>query len=380
MHSKQSPQTLGFLDGLRGLAALYVLIFHARWLLWEGFTEGYSKHPALYTLPARLVAYGSLLFYYGHQAVIFFFVLSGFVIHLRTARALKADPVGARFGTLRYLWRRARRVYPVLLLTIAVTFVLDSIGRGAGFSVYEGRTLYGLINDVRPAFDWGRLLNIAALIPGAPEWGSNIPLWSLRLEWAFYLAYPLLWPVVRRTFGGAMLAVIGACALSFVPSLWPFEALRLTAALLIVWWMGAVLAEIEAGRSRLRYGQVAWLAILLPVLPFSVEPFVRMNDTLRDVLWGLAFTGLLAALLAWRNRGGSLRLLERLRPLGDFSYTLYAIHFPILFLLSGWLIACSPDGTLPMGYEWVAVGIGLCLAVAFGSHWLAERPFRSART
>jgi peptidoglycan/LPS O-acetylase OafA/YrhL len=373
-----SPKTntLPFLDGLRGLAALYVVIFHARWLMWEGFTEGFSRHPERYGLPARLIAYASLVFYYGHQAVIFFFVLSGFVIHLRYARALHADP-DARFDLLPYLRRRVRRLYPVLIVTILLTFVLDSIGRAAGFSVYESRTIYTLINDVRPAFDLGRLLNVIALVPAAPEWGSNLPLWSLRYEWAFYLLYPFLWLVFRRSTPLATFILIIVSALSFVPGLWYGEGLRRVAASMIIWWCGALLAEVYIGRIRLRLARVAPLALLLIVLPFSVEPFFRMDETLRDVLWGLAFMGVLAGLLALQRAGRLFlpRLLERLRGLGAFSYTLYATHFPILFLIGGWLIARSGDGVLPQTYEWIGIGTVICVVVAWALHFIVERPF-----
>ncbi len=360
------------------MAALYVVIFHARWLMWEGFTEGYARHPELYGLPAKLIAYGSLVFYYGHQAVIFFFVLSGFVIHLRYARQLQTEP-DKGFDFLPYLVRRIRRLYPVLLATLALTFILDRIGRAAGFSVYQSNTLYGLINDVRPAFDFGRLLNGIALIPVAPEWGSNLPLWSLRYEWAFYLVYPLLWFIFRRSMKWATILLGVLCGLSFIPALWPLEALRRVAALMIVWWFGAILAEIYTGRIQIKLSKIAPLVGLLLILPFSVEPFFKMDETLRDVLWGLAFMGGLATFLVWRNAGRSLRLLERLEGLGKFSYTLYAIHFPILFLLSGWLISRSVDGSLPQTYEWIVIGTLVCLLSAWLLHFVVERPFMGKR-
>src|ERR1700722_10771871 len=78
-----------FLDGLRGLAALYVAMHHAFWLLQEGYTAGYLAHPAAYSRAQKIVALASSsIFRLGHEAVLFFFVLSGFVIHLRYARRI----------------------------------------------------------------------------------------------------------------------------------------------------------------------------------------------------------------------------------------------------------------------------------------------------
>ena len=86
-----------FLDGLRGLAAFYVVVGHARWLLWEGYSEGFQKHPASYSAINKALAYFLSLFKYGNEAVLFFFVLSGFVIHLRYARRMAEQGAAAKF-------------------------------------------------------------------------------------------------------------------------------------------------------------------------------------------------------------------------------------------------------------------------------------------
>jgi peptidoglycan/LPS O-acetylase OafA/YrhL len=371
------PKTLRFLDGARGLAALYVLLFHARWLMWEGFTEGYSAHPALYSLPAKLVAYALLLFYYGHQAVIFFFVLSGFVIHLRYARQFQADIISARFDLIPYLRRRIRRLYPPLLLSLLITFTTDSVGRQLYAPMYNGTTHYVLINNVGSLFDLQRLAGGLTMVPNAPEWGSNIPLWSLRLEWFFYLLYPLFWWIGKRSMWLATAILVTLCGLSlFMGSGGLLTVAQNVFALMLVWWFGVLLAEIYVGRIKIGFSRLAPLGLGLLVLPLTVEPFMTMQSTLRDLLWGVGFSGLLAALFAWRNRGGSLRLLEQLKPLGDMSFTLYVIHFPILFLVSAWLMSRSPDGTLPRSYEWIGAGALLCLAVAYFGHQLVERPFK----
>src|SRR5689334_20867740 len=103
----KSPATLRVLDGLRGGAALYVMIGHALWLLtlapgpregrlwWEWVQNGFR-----------------FLFRYGHDYVILFFVLSGLVIHLRLAQACQKGEM--KFDLGRYLTRRITRIYPPL--------------------------------------------------------------------------------------------------------------------------------------------------------------------------------------------------------------------------------------------------------------------------
>jgi peptidoglycan/LPS O-acetylase OafA/YrhL len=79
-HELPSVMDLRVLDVLRGFAALYVMIGHAVWLLWVGY------HPYLATGGHRALAYASELTRFGHQAVLLFFLLSGFCIHYRQAR------------------------------------------------------------------------------------------------------------------------------------------------------------------------------------------------------------------------------------------------------------------------------------------------------
>lgn len=69
------------LDVLRGVAAIYVFLSHAKWLLWEGYSNGYKMHPDQYSFFEKICVYFFSLFSWGHLAVMLFFVLSGFVIH-----------------------------------------------------------------------------------------------------------------------------------------------------------------------------------------------------------------------------------------------------------------------------------------------------------
>ena len=96
-----------FLDGLRGLAAFYVLMHHAVRLAQNETRQSSGA----WAMALRVLG---IIFHHGHAAVIFFFVLSGFVIHLRYARQLRDNPLGARFNWTEFVIRRVRRLDLVL--------------------------------------------------------------------------------------------------------------------------------------------------------------------------------------------------------------------------------------------------------------------------
>jgi peptidoglycan/LPS O-acetylase OafA/YrhL len=370
-----SPSTR-FLDGLRGLAALYVVIHHARYLLHEGYSEGYLRHPETYSLLEKSMVYALAAFRWGHEAVLFFFVLSGFVIHLRYAREAIERPE-RRFGLGGYLLRRARRLYPPLLAALLITFALDYLGMRLALPIYFGQTPYTLINEtIHPHLDLATLAGNLAFVMDTyvPAYGSNGPLWSLKYEWWFYMLYPAFWWIGRRSLLLATALMLILWAASQFPAYWPNLLLRQVFTLMIVWWIGALLAELHV---RQKHREMRLVALLALVLPYAV--LFKERHRLPPELFGVAFSGVIAAGFAWQATVGRLTLLDRLKWLGDMSYSLYVCHMPILVFGGGWLMSRSPVAELPRTFLWLALGVGVCLLVAFVVHLFAERPFtRSA--
>lgn len=371
---KQTSQNLQFLDGLRGLAAFYVMVGHARWLLWEGYSEGFQKHPADYSAMNKALMYFFSLFKYGHEAVLFFFVLSGFVIHLRYARRMAEQGMAAKFDWGAFVWRRARRLYPPLLAAIGLALVLDSIGVANGFAIYSQNTPYPVINaSVVSHLGVTTLLGNLAFLMNTyvPVFGCNGPLWSLKFEWWFYMIYPLFWLLSRRSIALATVLMAVLFAASFFPSGWPVRLLQDVFSMMLAWWFGALLADIFAGRLKWRWQWVAFATGLAGLLA------LRFAGPLHDLGMGLIFSTMLAGGFLLQKRNIRLLWLEKLKPLGDMSYTLYVTHFPILVLASGWLMSRSPKGLLPQHFGWVFCGVFATLLIAFGLHFIVERPFLS---
>lgn len=372
--SRRNGESLQFLDGLRGLAALYVVVGHARWLLWEGYSEGFLKHPDQYTGLGKTIVYASVLFRYGHEAVLFFFVLSGFVIHLRYSRQLWLGKSGVRFDWRAYVWRRAKRLYPPLVLALILTLTFDLLGQYLGYSIYRQSTPYPLINqNVFADHGWlTGLGNLAFVMTSyVPVWGTNGPLWSLKFEWWFYMIYPAFWWLSKKsiTLATALMAVLWTA--SFYPAVWGLSLFREVFSMMLAWWFGVLLADIYTGRLRWSFATLSPLSLLLFVLPFAA-----INPVVKDILWGVGFSGIIGLCFVMRKRGGVIiDILERLKPLGDMSYTLYVIHFPLLVLMSGFVSSLSQGGHLPAHFGWVILGICVCALLAYLAHWLVEVPF-----
>ncbi len=365
--------SLFFLDGLRGLAAFYVLVGHARWLLWEGYSEGFVKHPHDYSRFETALVYASSLFRFGHEAVVFFFVLSGFVIHLRYSKQLYMNREEAQFDWTRYLMRRVRRLYPPLFLSLALTLALDLLGASLGFIIYQQKTPYPLINqNVLVPHDWFTGLgNLLFLMNSyVPTWGTNGPLWSLKFEWWFYMIYPVFWWLSKKSIALATGLMSCLWILSLFQLLTHIVLLNDVFSMMLAWWVGALLADVFTQRINVPFKRLS------PFLGFVILlPIFKTNSVVHDILCSLMFGGLIAVCFAFQEKGRSLNLLDAIKPLGDMSYSLYVLHFPILVFMSGWLMSSSPGHCLPEHFGWSFVGILICLLVAYLAHLVVEVPF-----
>src|SRR5579883_2532974 len=187
---------LDFLDGMRGLAALYVVLHHAAF-----------EVPALFLKP--FLAHVSSFFDHGHYAVAVFIVLSGYCLMLPVAR----DAEGRlRGGLWQYIKRRARRILPpyyaAMGLSLAMIALIPALGSPS----------HSRWDVAIPAFTPGAILSHLFLVHDVtPTWLFRIdpPMWSVAFEWHIYFLFPLLLIVWRR------LGIVAAVGAGFVLSFWP---------------------------------------------------------------------------------------------------------------------------------------------------------------
>jgi peptidoglycan/LPS O-acetylase OafA/YrhL len=363
--SRPDQSRLSSLDGLRGLAAMSVVGEHCFLvfpIFWAAFSASPDQHGG-FPFWVQALTYSPLkLLWAGGPAVAIFFVLSGLVLSLPFW--------SGRPQTYRvYVIRRIFRLVPVYLLALAFSLALylaaGPLARPEA-SAWTGQAWHGVVSVtdiVRAVFFMpGRML----LIDG--------PLWTLIHEMRISLIYPLLllamrrwpWPSLVASLAISLAALWAGRHLASMPDLanvmdtvsqvWLFVAGGLIARNLQ--WLRA---RLESLSTIAVVGAVAVCAVLLAArftfpLPEIVSYFATRGGAIALVIL-TAVDRRLAGLLAAR-----LPLF-----LGAISYTVYALHSPILFT------AMVVLPSLPL---WVVVpgAVALSIAVAYAMTLLIEVP------
>ena len=361
------------LNGIRGLAALYVLVGHARWLLWEGYNGGYILHPKTYSWSTKILVYAFAIFGKGHIAVILFFVLSGFVIHYST---IKQDKI--KFDIPDYLKRRFLRIYPPLIFCMLLTLILDLTGKYVfGYSIYFQRTPVPLINsNIISNLNWmtavGNLLMVQNVY--TPVWGTNGPLWSLMYEWWFYMLYPLIYYVYKKN-KYLSYAVVWLLFILASNGLFDNKLASSVFNYLLCWSLGALLADVLLGKISLYW-------FIVPFVICAIEFSINGPDSksiyqpaIVDTLIGFVFTSILFALLKFKALFSLHSVFDRFNLLGDYSYTLYVIHLPILVMINGIVLSLTGN-RMPQNFYIMFISIAFVLVTAYSIHFLTEISFR----
>lgn len=358
------------LDGLRGLAAAVVLLYHAL-LAVPVFAAVHADEP----VEAYIAPFANTPLHFlwaGREAVFVFFVLSGLVLTLPAAR-------GRRMIWRSYYPSRLLRLYIPVAASVSFALVLALIWTRAGADTTpwiashdESLTPWSVARDILLVFGTSNL---------------NSPLWSLQWEVIFSLLLPayLLVALRAKRLWWLTALLLAACvpagqalsigALVYLP-LFGFGCLlaahfdtlnhwmdKLDGSMLSRWWRGAgLLAAILALTSDW------WLTPLLP----AVGPLTLLGSYAGAVL---------LVILAWRPGGFSTLLESRIfQSLGTVSFSLYLIHEPIVV---------SFGVALPANLAWVvplaAIPTALAAswlfykAVESPAHRLAKRVARANR-
>ena len=371
------------LDALRGGAALYVVCNHASLLLLIGFKQAQSLEMPL---AVKAMAACSYLFAFGHQAVVLFFVLSGFVIHLRQAQKMdESSRTGAsfQFKVKPYLIRRLRRIVPPFYFALLLTAVLDFAVRTINPAFAAPATGNPLVDNILVQHnDWQTLAGNLVFLQWLhfATWGNDTPVWSLAYEFYLYLLYPVFWRLrlregVTSSVGTVLMVSLASMVLL---ALFPTQVWFLPVfAYWFCWVLGAWGAEMYVTGAPLRGGTHPTVVAVLAALWLGTSRMLPgpVSDTLGAVACVLF---LLLTIRIFESRMEQKRLHRGLgffSRVGKFSYSLYLTHVPVLALL--WAIWYQKYAAMPTNPLLIAVGIGCALGVGWASYWLVERRFSS---
>jgi peptidoglycan/LPS O-acetylase OafA/YrhL len=348
------PRVPGF-DGLRGLALIAVLAFH------QGFD----------------VARGGFL------GISSFFTLSGFLV---ATLALAEWSQTGQLALGRFWERRARRIIPGVVATLAGVVVLQFVLRVGSGPAFRGDVLWSL----------GYATNWRAVVAHEDIAGIFIDpspvqhLWSVALELQLLVIVPLvfvgLMTVTRRHWRATGVVFAGAAVVSFAAAHFTAERdgnggiaffgthTRAGEMLVGVALAYAVLSpafrriiDTELGQKAVRYGGPAALAVLL---------WLWHSTSLGDpnLLGGI--TALNAVLTAWvvlaaTTSGPTSTFLGAwpLCTLGRFSFAAYLVHWPIYLTLDSDRIGLDSNILF-------VLRVAATLAVAAAATYLVEQPFR----
>ncbi len=317
------------LDGLRGLAAILVVIFH----LFE----------ALYPVPANHPMH------HGYLAVDFFFLLSGFVI------GYAYDDRWEKMTVWQFFKIRLVRLHPMVLMGAvigAIGFWFDPFTTG-----HQPLNLLQLI---------GIMLISMTLLPGPDirSWGEthplNGPFWSLLQEYIGNILYALfirkagkisLWLIVLASAG---LLVWVATRRGDLATGWGYDTIWIaTVRMLFPFFAGLLLFR---SKKILRLPFAFPLCALLLIIVFFLPTF-RYNGLYESASIIIVFP-LIVAIGAGGKLNTSWARICKLS--GDISYPLYITHYPFIYIYTMWIVEKKPA---PAQILPIAVGLFILFMV-----------------
>lgn len=380
MRYSLKPKThLAFLDGIRAIAAVYVVMHHAM--------LHYSMDTSL--LP-RWQRRFMTLFSFGHYVVDLFIVLSGFSLMLAVVNKDYAD-----FSITTFYKKRIKRILPPYYLALALSALLIFFCIGSASDTWWGQ----LSLPLTP----GNLLSHLLLcndVLTSHAYKINYSLWSVPVECRIYLFFPLLlWLWKKKGAFTTLLFAVSVSVLLFAvmkfSRTWNADFDLIVSGVnpyIILFTMGMLAAQVcFAEEQKVWVNKVPWLLCLIAAIAafaFCKSRITLTEDVngnipteLLDVLFGVAGCCLLvvgakdsyeAAPCSWLRKSLSWKPLVWI---GTFSYSIYLIHAPLLQVVSEYLIKPLGIHGFAATFALITAGTVFVIALARVFYWFCERPF-----
>ena len=324
------------LDGLRGVAALLVVIYH--------IFEGLAFAEATDGVGSGLIT----TLNHGHIAVDFFFILSGFVISYAYDDRWNKMSIGGFFK------RRLIRLHPMLIMGSvigAIAFFAVGCERWDGSIAPTSWVMIALLLT----------LFMIPAVPGVPYevrgngemFPLNGPAWSLFFEYIGNILYALFIRRLSTKMLAVLTIVLGVLhAWFFVGDVsgygmmgvgWTIDEINFWGGLLRMLFpftLGMLIARTFKPK---KVRGAFWVCSLVLIALFSV-PYIESAGMVNlNCLYEFACVAFIFPVLVWLGACGSTtegsKATHRInKALGDLSYPLYIVHYPIMYIFYAWLI------------------------------------------
>jgi len=346
------------LDAIRGIAALAVFFGHGRPLFLRSGFSNLVRVPAHASISAAHNGALEARTTVGHEAVIIFFVLSGYFVGGSVLKSMQESS----FAWSHYFLQRLTRLWVVLIPALLLGLAVDTLGMHLfhdALSIYAGPSGSEVLPGLAHRLTAGCLLGNIFFLQDTfvSYFGTNVALWSLACEFWYYALFPLLLGLFKRKNSPTHrlicgLALLAAVAISRVHVLEYFPLWLAGCAVAVVpWRLPAALQRTAAAIAT---------GILLVVLLVGLRPNSHLY--LADVAICLAFTTLLWVMVQNRRKRLNGAYAWCAQGLARISYTLYASHFPLLVFVCAW---AAPQWK-PQPLSWhTAAQLGAAYALVF---------------
>jgi peptidoglycan/LPS O-acetylase OafA/YrhL len=340
---KSAPRYFFSLDAIRGLAALIVVFCHWQFFCYKDFAVA---DVPMAQMPLPAYRYLSIIYTQAPFAVDLFFLLSGFIFFW-----FYADKIANRETNFSHFFTyRFTRLYPVHLVTlIAIAFLQFAMIRAMGHPfIVQNNDPWHFVLNLLVIQTWG--------FDSTPAFsGFNAPSWSVSVEFFLYLLFFIVSYARLQHRKGFLLGIIVMAAIiqAFYPMLgqgiysfylgallfhlynWLSKrpnALQLTNVVAVIALLLWTLGVTEYFFSYIRQAAMHFMHVLIPgkTDAFDTRLFDLARNTYVRTFISPATVLLLAMLETTR---GSLRV-KWMQQLGNISYALYLVHFPLMVLFA----------------------------------------------